>query len=85
MFRQGNMHLPDQLLYNAAQSRAIDARAIAEVPVDGFVLMQRAGDAAFDVLLQTFPETDSVTVFCGKGNNAGDGYLLAVRALQAGM
>ncbi len=75
---------PEQL-YTAASSRALDAKAIARMPVDGFVLMQRAADAAFDCLLRHFPGAGSVTVLCGKGNNAGDAYLVARRAREYGL
>lgn len=75
---------PDQL-YTAAASRAIDANAIVRMPVDGLVLMQRAADAAFDCLLRHFPGAGSLTVLCGKGNNAGDAYLVARRAYEYGL
>ena len=72
-------------LYDADASRAIDARAIAEIPVSGFDLMGRAARAVFEELLQSYPGVDSVSVFCGKGNNAGDGYLVAALAHRHGM
>lgn len=72
-------------LYDAAASRAIDAHAIAHMGISGYQLMQRAADAAFDCLVQRYPRASSVTVMCGKGNNAGDAYLVARRAHQIGM
>jgi ADP-dependent NAD(P)H-hydrate dehydratase / NAD(P)H-hydrate epimerase len=47
--------------------------------------MARAGRAAFDSLLQHWPRARAVTVCCGKGNNAGDGYVLAALARAAGL
>jgi NAD(P)H-hydrate epimerase len=47
--------------------------------------MERAGRAAFDVLLQHWPSARRITVCCGKGNNAGDGYIVAARAREAGL
>ncbi len=79
------MPKPEDTLYDAAASRAIDAAAIADIPVQGFTLMQRAADAAFSALLQRFPGITFITVFCGKGNNAGDAYLVAARALRYGL
>lgn len=71
-------------LYTSAQSRAADARAIAELGCPGFELMRRAGRFAFAVLSETWPDARSVTVFCGKGNNAGDGYIVAGLAHRIG-
>ncbi len=72
-------------VYTAAQSRAADARAIAALGVSGFELMQRAGRFAFACLLQNWPDARSITVFCGKGNNAGDGYIVAGLAKTFGL
>jgi NAD(P)H-hydrate epimerase len=46
--------------------------------------MQRAGRAAFNLLARRWPSAGSVTVFCGRGNNAGDGYLVAGLAREQG-
>ena len=75
----------DDYLYSAAESRAIDADAMAQLQVPGYVLMQRAADAALAVLLDRFPGERSISVVCGKGNNAGDAYLLAVGARRLGL
>lgn len=72
-------------LYTSAQSREIDARAIRELGVSGFELMSRAADFAFATLLQRFSGSKRVSVWCGKGNNAGDAYLVAARARRFGM
>ena len=42
-----------------------------------YTLMDRAGTAAFDVLSQYWPEGKSILVLCGKGNNGGDGFIVA--------
>lgn len=47
--------------------------------------MQRAGRAAFRELLDRWPECRRVAVCCGKGNNAGDGYLVAGLAREIGL
>ena len=80
----------DTQLHTAAQIRAIEAQAMQSVAaggmgLDGYTLMQRAGQRAFEVLLQRWPDTPGVTVICGKGNNAGDGYVVARLALQFGL
>ncbi len=47
--------------------------------------MLRAGRAAFDELTARWPRARSLTVFCGKGNNAGDGYVIAGLARETGL
>ncbi len=70
-------------LHTAAQIRDLDARLIA-AGVPGFELMQRAARAAWRALRRRWPEAGALTVLAGHGNNAGDGYLVAVLARQAG-
>ena len=74
--------LPNRL-YSAAQVRDLDARLIA-AGTPGFELMQRAAHAAWRALRRRWPDTDEVTVLAGRGNNAGDGYLIAALAQRAG-
>jgi hydroxyethylthiazole kinase-like uncharacterized protein yjeF len=69
-------------LYSANTVQKIDQLAIAELNNVSIKLMNRAGMAAFDELVQAFGEPSLITVFCGTGNNAGDGYILAARAAQ---
>ena len=69
-------------LYSAKTVREIDQSAIAELNNNAIRLMNRAGMAAFDELLEAFGPPSLITVFCGSGNNAGDGYILAARAAQ---
>ena len=71
-------------LYTSAQCRELDRIAIVEHGIAGFELMLRAGRAAFDVLANRWPRARSITVFCGKGNNAGDGYVIAGLAREIG-
>ena len=60
-----------------------DARLIA-AGTSGFELMQRAAHAAWRALRRRWPDAGAVTVLAGRGNNAGDGYLLAALAQRAG-
>ena len=71
-------------LYTSAQCRELDRIAIVEHGIPGFELMLRAGRAAFDELATRWPRARSITVFCGKGNNAGDGYVIAGLARETG-
>jgi NAD(P)H-hydrate epimerase len=53
--------------------------------IDSYTLMQRAGLSAFEHMLQRWPDTRAVSVVCGNGNNAGDGYIVARLAHQLGL
>jgi len=78
------MPTPSTALYSAAAARELDRRATAALGGDGYVLMQRAGQAAWRTLLQRWPQAQRVVVACGPGNNGGDGYVLARLARQSG-
>ncbi|WP_061237439.1 NAD(P)H-hydrate dehydratase [Ectopseudomonas composti] len=70
-------------LHSAEQVRALDAQLIA-AGTPGFELMQRAAHAAWRALRRRWPEAGEITVLAGRGNNAGDGYLIAALAQRAG-
>ncbi|SFH99314.1 NAD(P)H-hydrate epimerase [Pseudomonas guineae] len=77
---------PDNLplaLYSAAQVRELDARLIA-AGTSGFELMSRAANTIWRALRRRWPAAGVLTVLAGRGNNAGDGYLVAALALRAG-
>ncbi|QDW65908.1 NAD(P)H-hydrate dehydratase [Luteimonas granuli] len=71
-------------LYDIAGIRRMEAQAIAALGGDGFILMQRAGAAAWRFLLEHWPEARRIVVAAGPGNNGGDGYVLARHAHEAG-
>ena len=77
------MNLPEAL-YTAAQTRELDRVAIEEYGVAGATLMQRAGEAAFDLLRARWPRARRIALLCGPGNNGGDGYVIARLAQAAG-
>ena len=64
-------------LYNAAGVRAMDTHAIQRLGVPGIVLMRRAAEACVRELQASWPDARRILVYCGKGNNAGDGYIIA--------
>lgn len=72
-------------LYRAEQVRELDRIAIQQWKIPGFELMNRAGLFAFQCAIEKYPDIRSVAVYCGAGNNAGDGYVVARLALDAGI
>jgi len=70
--------LPDWLdpLYTAAEMRALDAWAIDEQGVPSLELMERAGAEVARVVAELAPR-GPVRAVCGKGNNGGDGLVVA--------
>ncbi|MGB7216046.1 MAG: NAD(P)H-hydrate epimerase, partial [Gammaproteobacteria bacterium] len=82
------MSEPDPLptdIYSAGQVRLIDRVAIDELGIPGYELMCRAGTAALAELRKRWPDARRIAVFCGAGNNAGDGYVVARLARAAGL
>jgi NAD(P)H-hydrate epimerase len=75
----------DARLFSAAEVRELDRIAIEERGVPGIVLMKRAGLAVFKAMSKLDPSCAAVTVLCGRGNNAGDGYIIAGLAVDHGM
>lgn len=69
-------------LYLPKQVTEIDHYAIEQLGIPAVILMKRAGRCAFEALLEQWPEVSCVHIFCGSGNNAGDGYVLAALAQQ---
>ena len=55
------------------------------VPVSGYTLMKRAGEAALRYLRARWPMALRIVIVCGGGNNGGDGYVLARFAQAAGL
>src|SRR6516165_4855673 len=59
-----------------AEVREIDRRAIEEFGVPGVVLMENAGRGVAELLL-ALGVPGRVLLCCGKGNNGGDGFVIA--------
>ncbi|HEX5104598.1 MAG TPA: NAD(P)H-hydrate epimerase [Pirellulaceae bacterium] len=59
-----------------AEVREVDRRAIEQHGMSGLVLMENAGRGCVDTLMSLGCK-GPVAVVCGKGNNAGDGFVIA--------
>jgi NAD(P)H-hydrate epimerase len=71
-------------LYRAEKVRELDRIAIEQLGIAGMKLMERAGNAAFNVILSHCPRAKRIAVVCGTGNNGGDGFVIARMADAAG-
>ena len=60
-------------LYTAEQVRRLDRLAIEQFDLPGEILMERAGKSTFDLIQVHWPDLQHLLVFCGTGNNGGDG------------
>jgi NAD(P)H-hydrate epimerase len=68
------------------QVRAVDAWAINELGVPGVVLMENAGRGCAEFIREKLNEIakPKVCIFCGTGNNGGDGYVIARHLSNSG-
>ena len=72
----------EQQLYTAAETRELDRCAIEDFDIPGIQLMSRAGRASFELLQREWPEGCPLAIFCGTGNNGGDGFVVAALAVD---
>ena len=70
-------------IFSAQQIKEWDAFTIKNEPVTSIDLMKRAAKACADWLLQNFGLDYSFKIFCGKGNNGGDGLAIARLLLKS--
>jgi NAD(P)H-hydrate epimerase len=85
--------MSDELRLTRAQSREIDRIAIEEYGMPSAVLMENAGRGAAEYVLELASDArcleranlGSVAVFCGPGNNGGDGGVVARHLANAGV
>jgi len=64
------------MILTREQVRELDRRAIEEYGVPGIVLMENAGRGMAE-LLRSLGINGWVVICCGKGNNGGDGFVMA--------
>ena len=72
-------------LYTASETRKIDNLAIKEKGISGYSLMQMAAEFTLDVILREFSPVEELIIFCSKGKNSGDGFLLGSFAKEFGL
>jgi NAD(P)H-hydrate epimerase len=71
-------------IVTAAEMREIDRITTEKYGVASLTLMENAGSAVAEFVLQEYPEAKRIGVICGKGNNGGDGFVAARKLHEAG-
>lgn len=62
--------------YTIEKIRQLEQYAINQLNINAEELMQKAANAASKLIVEKFPNANSIAIFCGGGNNGGDGYVL---------
>ena len=68
----------------AKQIREWDKFTIEHEPVSSLNLMERAAGIAFEYILKHYNKAERFAIFCGQGNNGGDGLVIARLLLESG-
>ena len=71
-------------IWHADDIRRMEREAADSLGLTLYELMQRAGEAAFQVTREAYPNAQHWLVLCGHGNNGGDGYVVARLAKAQG-
>jgi NAD(P)H-hydrate epimerase len=71
-------------IVSAAEMREIDRVTSERFGVPSLTLMENAGSAVADFVLEKYPSAKTIGVVCGKGNNGGDGFVAARKLVSAG-
>lgn len=71
-------------IVTAAEMREIDRATSERFGVASLTLMENAGAAVADFVISRYPQLKRIGVVCGKGNNGGDGLVVARRLHDAG-
>jgi NAD(P)H-hydrate epimerase len=71
-------------IVTAAEMRAIDRATSERFGVPSLTLMENAGSAVAEHVLAHYSAARKIVVFCGKGNNGGDGFVAARHLHQEG-
>src|SRR6478736_6356905 len=72
---------------NTAQMREADRRTIEDIGIPSLVLMENAGRQAVAAMEAMYGDLleRQVAVLCGRGNNGGDGFVVARTLMQRGV
>jgi ADP-dependent NAD(P)H-hydrate dehydratase / NAD(P)H-hydrate epimerase len=71
-------------IVTTAEMREIDRETSERFGMPSLTLMENAGSAVAEFALEAYPSAKSFGVICGKGNNGGDGFVVARKLHEAG-
>ena len=71
-------------IVSATEMREIDRATSERFGVPSITLMENAGSAVARFVLSDYPQAERVGILCGKGNNGGDGFVVARKLAEAG-
>ena len=71
-------------IFSAQQIKQADRFTIQQEPIASIELMERAAIQFCNRIKEYFSQQDTFAVFCGKGNNGGDGLAIARLLIQSG-
>jgi hydroxyethylthiazole kinase-like uncharacterized protein yjeF len=71
-------------IVSAAEMREIDRSTSEGFGVPPLTLMENAGAAVASFILSDYRQAERISIFCGKGNNGGDGLVVARKLVEAG-
>jgi NAD(P)H-hydrate epimerase len=71
-------------IVSATEMREIDRATSERFGVPSLTLMENAGSAVARFVLSDYPQAERVGILCGKGNNGGDGFVVARKLVEAG-
>jgi len=71
-------------IVSAAEMREIDRATSERFALPSITLMENAGSAVARFVLSEYSQRERIGVICGKGNNGGDGFVVARKLLQSG-
>ena len=70
-------------ILTGSQMRDVDKKAIQELQIPGIILMENAGRAVYEQVIEILEnDNDNVLIICGKGNNGGDGFVAARHLIE---